>query len=279
MDVTTASPAINPDGPRTAVLFDLDGTLVDPAGGITGGIEYALGAMGLPIPADEVLNAMIGPKLADGLVSIIGVPPAQVDGVIAAYRQWYGEQGMAMSVVYPGIRELLVQLKSDGVPLAVATQKPEPLAKKLLAHHGLAEMFDVIRGSHADETLMPGDPGYRPGKAEIIAAALSAVSALSVLPALSATTQIDTSATPAGDAAVPLGAIMVGDRHQDVHGARSNGLDCIGVSWGFAAAGELAAAGVAAVVHSPAELAVELARTDAVTASAGATGEAARGAL
>lgn len=286
MDVTTASPALISDGPRTAVLFDLDGTLVDPAGGITGGIEHALGAMGLPIPADEVLNAMIGPKLADGLVSIIGVPPAKVDGVIAAYRQWYGEQGMAMSVVYPGVRELLVQLKSDGVPLAVATQKPEPLAKKLLAHHGLAELFQVIRGSHADETLMPGDPGYRPGKAEIIAAALSA------LAALSSGAPAGTAAAPTNDAPAPFGAVMVGDRHQDVLGARSNGLGCIGVSWGFAAEGELAAAGVAALVHTAGELAAELARTDGAAGSevsavaavvdarvVDAPGEAARGAL
>lgn len=238
MDVTTASPAINNSASRSAVIFDLDGTLVDPAGGITGGIEHALRSMSLPVPDAAVLNSLIGPKLADALVRLAGVPAADVESVIAVYRQWYGDHGMGMSLVYPGVRELLAQLARDGVSLAVATQKPEPLAKKLLAHHGLADFFYVIRGSHADESLMPGDAGYRPGKSEIIAAALQSLS-------------------ERPDGSQP--AVMVGDRHQDVEGARSNGLPCIGVGWGFAADGELAEAGVDAVVHSTKELANELA--------------------
>ncbi|AIY00347.1 HAD superfamily protein [Arthrobacter sp. PAMC 25486] len=221
------------------VLFDLDGTLVDPAGGITGGLQYALAAMDLPVPGIDELNAVIGPKLADALLNMLGVPADKVDAVITAYRSWYAEQGMAMSVVYPGIDGLLSQLKDDGVHLAVATQKPEPLAKTLLAHHGLDDYFVTIKGSHADENLSPGHPEYRPGKMEIIAAALAETSALAALHVVPG---------------ARIEAVMVGDRHQDVHGASHNGLDCIGVSWGFAAEGELAAAGVTAVVHSTDEL-------------------------
>ncbi|MGA7203600.1 MAG: HAD hydrolase-like protein [Specibacter sp.] len=233
--MTIAAPAPLYD----AVLFDLDGTLVDPAGGITGGIEHALRVMELPVPAPEVLQGMIGPKLADALVSHAGVDTALVPDVIAVYRKWYGSTGMGMSELYPGIKDLLAGLRAAGVPLGVATQKPEPLAKTLLSHHGVAEFFDVICGSNADETLMPGDPGYRQGKSEIIAAALA-----------------DLSVTAAS-------AIMVGDRHQDVNGARANGMDCIGVAWGFAPDGELAAAGVAAVVQSTHELAALLANPGA----------------
>ncbi|WP_348770069.1 HAD hydrolase-like protein [Arthrobacter sp. E3] len=236
--MTTTSPAINNTGRRSAVIFDLDGTLVDPAGGITGGIEHALRAMNIPVPDTEVLNSLIGPKLADTLVRVAGVPAGQVQEVIAIYRQWYRDRGMAMSLVYPGLRELLGQLKNDGVVLAVATQKPEPLAKVLLAHHGLADYFLVIRGSHSNESLMPGDDGYRPGKNEIIAAALQ-----------------DLVAHPNG----AQDAVMVGDRSQDVQGARSNGLDCIGVAWGFAGDGELADANVSVVVQNAAELALALA--------------------
>lgn len=212
---------------------------MDPAGGITGGLQYALAAMDLPVPGIDELNAVIGPKLADALHHLLGVPAEKVDAVITAYRAWYAEQGMAMSVLYPGIDGLLAALKADGVHLAVATQKPEPLAKALLAHHGLANYFVTIKGSHADENLSPAHPDYRPGKSEIIAAALaetSAVAALAVAPGARIT------------------AVMVGDRHQDVHGASNNSLNCIGVAWGFAAEGELAAAGVAAVVHSTDEL-------------------------
>lgn len=243
MDVSTAIPATNAgmksDSPPSVVLFDLDGTLVDPAGGITGGLAHALAAVGLPVPGIDELNAVIGPKLADALVNMLGVPAGKVDPVIAAYRSWYAEQGMAMSVVYPGIDGLLSLLVDQGVQLAVATQKPEPLARELLAHHGLAGYFVTIRGSHADENLRPGHPGYRPGKTEIIAAALAEASA---------------AAAPGVAPGARIDAVMVGDRHQDVHGAGSNGIDCIGVAWGFAAEGELAAAGVSAVVQSADEL-------------------------
>ncbi|WP_288027458.1 HAD hydrolase-like protein [Arthrobacter sp.] len=229
-----------------AVLFDLDGTLVDPAGGITGGIEHALRAMDLPVPGPETLGRMVGPKLADGLVGILGVPEPQVADVIAEYRSWYTARGMGMSRVYPGIRELLAGLHARGVQLAVATQKPEPLARTLLAHHGLDRCFDVIRGSHADESIMPGEPGYRAGKAEIIASALDAL-------------------------AGPARPIMVGDRHQDVAGARANGLACVGVAWGFAPDGELEAAGVAGVVHSTQDL------LEVLGGGPAAAGEGARG--
>lgn len=264
VDVSTVIPAMTAGKKRDnlpwVVLFDLDGTLVDPAGGITGGVAYALRSMGLPVPETKVLNMMIGPKLADALVNIAGVPDAQVDGVIAAYRSWYTDHGMAMSQVYPGVRELLTQLKDSGVYLAVATQKPEPLAKKLLAHHDIDTLFHTIRGSHADETLKPGDPQYRPGKTEIVAAALADTSAMAALVA-----------TPGTE----LTAVMVGDRHQDVKGAQTNGLACIGVAWGFAEEGELTAAGAAAVVHSTQELATELARTGTRTVVAGEAGHGA----
>ncbi len=263
MDVSTAIPATNAgikrDSPPSVVLFDLDGTLVDPAGGITGGLEHALAAAGLPVPGTDELNAVIGPKLADALVNMLGVPASMVDPVIADYRAWYAEQGMAMSVVYPGIHGLLSHLKDQGVHLAVATQKPEPLARELLAHHGLAGYFVTIQGSHADEKLQPGHPGYRPGKTEIIAAALAEASAAA-------------SAAAGAAAGARIEAVMVGDRHQDVHGASDNGIDCIGVAWGFAAEGELAAAGVSAVVQSTDELLAELTTRTAA-------GEAGRGDL
>lgn len=234
----------------SAVLFDLDGTLVDPAGGITGGIAHALDAMGLPPLSSAELDSMIGPKLADALVTIAGVPLEQVPATVEVYRSWYRSTGMALSRVYPGIVETLGALKAAGVRIAVATQKPEPLAKILLAHHGLTDYFDVISGAHADESLMPGDPDYRGGKQEIIAAAL---------------TFLD----------VPH-AVMVGDRYQDVRGAHANGLPCIGVAWGFAADGELAAAGAAAVVHTTDELLAVLAE---LPAPGTASLEAAHGAL
>lgn len=208
------------------VIFDLDGTLVDPAGGIQDGIAAALSAVGIPVPDAAVLQSMIGPKLSDALLNTVGVPVHLVGEVIGHYRAYYRSIGIAQGAVYPGIRELLENLVASGHTLAVATQKPQGLAHTVLEHHGISRYFSSIRGSSDDETL----DGVHLGKKEIIANALS-------------------------DLATPDGvAVMVGDRSQDVVGALANGIDCIGVHWGFAVDGELEAAGAAVTVHQPAEV-------------------------
>lgn len=217
------------------VIFDLDGTLVDPAGGITDGIAAALTELGLPVPDKSRMDAMIGPKLSHSLTEIAGVPAAQLDDAIRIYRAHYASTGIAQSRLYPGIRGLLEDFVAAGRPIAVATQKPEGLARIVLAHHGIAGLFHSIRGSAADEAASPG-AGSAPegsvpeGKAGIVAAALSDLAA--------------------ADPAAAGRAVMVGDRAQDVAGAAANGLDCIGVGWGFAPDGELHAAGAVEIVHN-----------------------------
>lgn len=221
------------------VIFDLDGTLVDPAGGITGGISAALTELGIRVPAPAQLDAMIGPKLSDSLLNIAGVPQAQLAEVIRIYRAYYVETGIGQSRLYPGIRELVEGYAATGRPIAVATQKPEGLARIVLEHHGIAASFRFIRGSAADEAASATAPL---GKTEIVAAALSDLR-----------TQH---------------AVMVGDRAQDVAGALANGLDCIGVGWGFAPDGELHEAGAAAIVHSTTDLAAAIDSMDAVRTAA-----------
>lgn len=217
------------------VIFDLDGTLVDPAGGITDGIAAALTELGLPVPDKSRMDAMIGPKLSHSLTEIAGVPAAQLDDAIRIYRAHYASTGIAQSRLYPGIRGLLEDFVAAGRPIAVATQKPEGLARIVLAHHGIAGLFHSIRGSAADEAASPG-AGSAPegsvpeGKVGIVAAALSDLAA--------------------ADPAAAGRAVMVGDRAQDVAGAAANGLDCIGVGWGFAPDGELHAAGAVEIVHN-----------------------------
>jgi phosphoglycolate phosphatase len=221
------------------VIFDLDGTLVDPAGGITGGISAALTQLGIRVPAPAQLDAMIGPKLSDSLLNIAGVPQEQLAEVITIYRAYYLETGIGQSRLYPGIRELVEGYAATGRPIAVATQKPEGLARIVLEHHGIADSFLFIRGSAADESASSAAPL---GKTEIVAAAL-----------FDLRTQH---------------AVMVGDRAQDVAGAMANGLDCIGVGWGFAPDGELHEAGAVAIVDSTAELVAAVDNMDAVRSAA-----------
>jgi phosphoglycolate phosphatase len=192
------------------VIFDLDGTLVDPAGGITDGIAAALQGLGLPVPGQDLLEAMIGPKLSDSLLNVAGVPAGLLDEVIRRYREYYVSTGIGQSRLYPGVRHVLESFVAAGRPVAVATQKPQGLAHTVLKHHAIDGLFQGIHGSADDESAVDGVPV---GKTEIIAAALKDLG-----------TQH---------------ALMVGDRAQDVAGAIANGLDCIGVAWGFAPHGEL----------------------------------------
>lgn len=206
------------------ILFDLDGTIVDPAGAITGGISAALREHGLPVPPDTALQAMVGPSLLESLVTLGGVPASRVQDVMATYRAGYVATGMARSRPYPGIAPCIEALAEEGAVVAVATQKPEWLAEELLAVQGLRHLFASVHGSPRDEAATLG------GKAPIIRAAL------------------DHHRDVAGR------AVMIGDRRHDVEGARANGLACVGVAWGFAAPGELEEAGAVAVVESAGRL-------------------------
>jgi phosphoglycolate phosphatase len=213
---------------RSLILFDLDGTLVDPAGAITGGISAALRSHGLPVPDDDALQAMVGPPLVESLTSLGGVPASRVQDVVASYRAGYVATGMAQSRPYPGISRCVEALLEGGAIVAVATQKPEWLAEELLEVQGLRHLFASVHGSPRDETMAAV------GKASIIRAALERHDAAAHIAANS--------------------AVMVGDRRHDVEGAAANGLPCIGVRWGFAAPDELEEAGASVVVTSADEL-------------------------
>jgi phosphoglycolate phosphatase len=182
---------------------------------------------------------MIGPKLGDALLHVAKVPADRLEEVVRRYREHYVSTGIAQSRLYPGIREILESFAAAGRPVAVATQKPQRLAHTVLAHHGIDGFFHGIHGSADDEAAVEGVPL---GKTQIIAAALR---------------DLDTQH-----------AIMVGDRAQDVAGAIANGLDCIGVDWGFAPDGELEEAGSIAVVSTAEELVTVIDRLQAIHAAA-----------
>jgi len=221
------------------VIFDLDGTLVDPNGGITDGIAAALKEFGLPVPNQELLDAMVGPKLSDALLTIAGVPPAMLENVIRSYRSRYLDTGIAQSRLYPGILELLDAFAAAGRPMAVATQKPEHLAPLVLQHHKILDRFVSVQGSTVNEAAPAAGPV---GKTGIIAAAMADLR-----------TQH---------------AMMVGDRAQDVSGAVANGIDCIGVRWGFAPDGELEEAGAVAVVDDAPALRATIEQLESARAAA-----------
>lgn len=211
---------------RLLILFDLDGTLVDPEGAITGGIAGALRAVGLPVPPEADMQRMVGPALVRSLIDIAGVPADWVDEVVRIYRQGYRSHGMAISRPYEGIAHTVKALAAEGHTVAVATQKPEWLALELLETQQLLPLFASVHGAPDDERAA----ALLDGKRTIIETAL------------------------ARHAGGYDRAVMVGDRVHDISGAAANGLDCVAVSWGFGSEEEFAQARPAAVVGSADEL-------------------------
>ncbi|MCI0156730.1 HAD family hydrolase [Leifsonia shinshuensis] len=207
----------------TCVLFDLDGTLTDSAPGITASLARTFETLGLPVPTPAELVEYVGPPLLDSLQSMAGFDEAAARAALTVYRADYAAHGAFDSAVFPGIRGLLQRLRAAGIPLAVATSKPETQATRILEHFGLAQYFDVIAGATDDES--------RSAKADVVAEALRRLTERGV--ALDHT-------------------VMVGDRQYDVEGAGEHGLPTILVEWGYGSPAE--AAGAIAVVHSADQL-------------------------
>ncbi|MCW2497154.1 HAD hydrolase-like protein [Jatrophihabitans sp.] len=195
------------------VLFDLDGTLSDSAPGILAALRHAFAVTGLPPMDAATERSILGPPFYESLPPLIG--DERLPEVIAAYRAHYGDTtgggGMFNTVAYPGVAELLADLRADGVRLGVATSKPEVYAIPILEHLGLAQYFDTIGGDALDGSLGT--------KALVVGVVLERLG------------------NPD-----PGDVVMVGDRSHDVLGARAHGVDCAAVTWGYAVPGELDAA-------------------------------------
>jgi len=207
--------------PPCTLLFDIDGTLIDSAPGILRSIQYSLRKMGCPVPAAQALTCFIGPPLVDSYQRLCGMSEADAHRATALYRERYHAKGVHEAAPYDGIPALLAELQAAGFSLCVATSKPEPLAKRFLALHGLDSYFSVICGAIG---------GVRTHKPEILAY---------LLPLL-----------PEGG----RGAAMIGDRRYDIEGAKRLGLRSIGVRYGFADPGELEEAGADWIVDTVAVL-------------------------
>lgn len=193
------------------ILFDLDGTLVDSSEAIRASLDHALRGMGLAFPGDRPVERLIGLPLVDIFRDEFGVTGEVAERAIADYRRHYDAEARSGTRVYEHVTESLEALCRAGCRLAVATVKPAPIASKVLADMGLAHYFSGVAGSSMDHT--------RRDKGDIIRHALQEF-------------RLD-----------PARSAMVGDRAQDIRGARDNGLYAVAVTWGFGPRAELIAAG------------------------------------
>jgi phosphoglycolate phosphatase len=207
------------------LFFDLDGTLIDSAVGITRCVAYSLERMGHPGLPEGELRRWIGPALRVSYGQLFD-SAADVERAVELYRARFETEGWREHTVYAGIGEAVEAVHAAGHRLAVVTAKNEPHARKIVATLPFGHRFEDIIGATPDGRL-----SHKP---ELIAEALA---------------RLD---LRAGQCA------MIGDRHMDIEGAVHHRMRGIGVLWGFGSEDELRDAGADALAATPHALAALL---------------------
>ena len=184
---------------------------------------YALSFFGIEVKDRTTLYPFIGPPLVDSFSTFYGFSPEQARQAVERYREYFSRQGIFENELYPGIKELLEDLKRHGVRILLASSKPELYARKILEHFQLLPFFDFVAAATMDDT--------RSKKTDVVRYALESCGIS------------------------PDRAVMIGDRHYDIEGAKDNALESIGVLWGYGSREELSAAGATLLAESVPQLA------------------------
>ena len=204
-------------------LFDLDGTLTDPGIGITNSVMHALEKFNIHVSDRKELYPFIGPPLVDSFEKYFGFDEKQALQAVEYYREYFREDGIFENVVYEGIPEMLGELKSRGAIFALATSKPYEFSVSILDHFDLHQYFEFVGAATMD--------GRISWKADVIRHLIDKLGAE------------DKSSV-----------LMIGDRDQDIDGAKANGLQSAGVLWGYGSKAELMNAGADYLVSTPLDI-------------------------
>ena len=197
------------------LFFDLDGTLIDSAIGITRCVAHAFERLGEPVPPEADLRRWIGPPLRDSFGPLFN-DAGKTEAAVVFYRERFETHGWAEHTLYDGIADAVEALHAAGHRLAVVTAKNEPHALKIIDHLPFGHRFDTVVGATLDGRL-----SHKP---ELIAEALA---------------RLDVE---------PRQCWMIGDRRMDIEGANHHSMRSIGVLWGFGGEAEL-------LEHSPTRMA------------------------
>lgn len=209
----------------TTCLFDLDGTLVDSTQPVLGALNTALDDLDLAPVTVEDLNFIIGPPLRATFVTLVaqrGRDEATADRLLDRYRAGYRTISTELAVSYPGVPELLENLRTR-TRLGVVTSKPAMYAIPILDALGFSPMMEVMEGPSLSESE---------AKPATLARALDHLGIASGLESV----------------------FMIGDRYHDIEAGQSANVRTIGVTWGFGGREELTTAGADFVVDTPAEI-------------------------
>ncbi|MCL2848079.1 MAG: HAD hydrolase-like protein [Firmicutes bacterium] len=200
------------------LIFDADGTLLDTLVGVHKSINYAMEKLDLPLFTPEQVKPFLGPSLMDTVTNTLKFDEEMATKIVATYREFYAKEGYGICELFPGIKELLFELKKRGHTLTIATNKAQPYIEKIMQEKGVFELFDGIFGQELG--------------------------------------QFSSDKTPLVKKAVEVAqpAIMVGDRFIDIVAGKNAGIDTIGVLWGSAEDGEFEKYKPTFVVEKPSDI-------------------------
>jgi phosphoglycolate phosphatase len=203
---------------RLAVL-DLDGTLVDSVDDLHASVNHALAAVGLPLRTRDEVRSFVGEGARVLLARSVAPRGELLEPALAAWREHYAAHCLDRTRAYPGMEEVLAGARRT---LAVHTNKPGAMARKILAGLGLLDRFVAVVGG--DEAPRKPDPA---GLLRIMAAAGATASE----------------------------TVFVGDSRHDLETARAAGVTLVAVTWGLSSRAELAQAGATVFADDARELA------------------------
>lgn len=206
---------------RPYVIFDFDGTLADTTAAIIAAARVALTEYGMDEKQMGDLRRLIGPPFPQGYSMVYGMSESDALRVCTRYRHLYRAMGPRGHQLFPGMHELLKDLRAQGRRLAIASSKMEYMVNRMLDDNGVTDLFDVVSAQ---------TDAAHSGKPYLISHALE---------------MLGTTADQ---------AVMVGDRNYDIAGAAQVGVPAVGVLFGTAPRAELKQAGAAAIVQTVQEL-------------------------
>ena len=183
-----------------ALLFDLDGTLLDTSEGIISSVKYAVDCIGLEPLSDDKIKSFIGPPIQNTFRKIYNLNDEETSRISAIFRERYSTVDLLKAKLYDSVLETLEILKNEGYVIGIATYKREDYAKKIVEYFGISQFCDVIEGSDFAGKLT---------KADII------------------NTCIDKLGVSKNE------ILMIGDTESDKIGAENAGVDFLPVTYGF----------------------------------------------
>ena len=208
-----------------AVLFDLDGTLLDTLEDLAGSTNRCLAHLGLPVHPVDAYRHFVGDGLANLALRTLPADhrdPATVESLKQLFNREYHEHWADKTHPYEGIAGLLDALSARGIPMAILSNKPHAFTAAMVEHFFRSWRFAAVFGARDSHPRKP-DP----------AAALEICTEMGL---------------------APERLLYAGDTRTDMQTARNSGMFAVGVLWGFRSRAELVESGAQALVASPAEL-------------------------